>query len=250
MRHTASEHGKFGLLPQVHTFLRLQSAPCMHRTLGIHSDCLAGLYRGGKFRKEFRNIAEIRSLAPKNTNLLALTATANQVTQKVIIERLEMDRSFFLWKLPNNRNISYVVLPKPKDLRLVLQPIIDELVCKTIKADKHLVVCKTYDETYKFFQELALSLGKKNAFYTKDPTTLSTSERSQYHLCDKFDACTSTTMKKRIIDSFTKEDVAVVAVVAGVAVVAVVAVVAGRCGSSCSSCHCGLFHGARLPKHS
>ena len=218
MKHSASEHGKFGLQPQAHTFLRLQSTPCMHRTLGIYSDCLAGLYRGEKFWKEFRNIAEIRSLVPKNTSLLALTATANQVTQKVIIERLEMDRCFFLRKLPNNRNISYVVLPKFKDLRLVLQPIIDELVCKTIKAEKHLIFCKTYDETYKFFQELALSLGKKNAFYTKDPTTLSTSERFQHHLCNKFDACTSTTMKKRIIDSFTKEDgdlrVVVVATVA------------------------------------
>jgi len=128
-----------------------------------------------------------------------------------------MDRCFFLRKLLNNGNISYVVLPKPKDLQEVLQPIIDELVCKTIKAAKHLIFCKTYDETYKIFQELALSLGKKNAFYTKDPTTLSTSERSQHRLCNKFDAYTSTTMKKRKINSFTKEDGDLRAVVATVA---------------------------------
>jgi len=115
---------------------------------------------------EFRNIAEIRSLAPKNTNLLALTATANQVTQKVIFERLEMDRCFFLRKLPNNRNISYVVLPKPKDLRLVLQPIIDELVCKTIKADKHLVFCKKHMMKHTNFSRSCLSVWEKRMHFT------------------------------------------------------------------------------------
>lgn len=62
--------------------------------------------------------------------------------------------------------MSYVVLPKPKDPLLILQPVIDEIVSKTIKADKNLIFCKTYDETSQSFQMLALSLDRKNALYT------------------------------------------------------------------------------------
>ena len=133
-------------------------------------------FRGPKFRKEFSNIAEIRSLTPKGTNILALTATANRATQKHIVDSLEMKGCFTLQKLPNNKNISYVVVPKPKDPVLILQPIIAELVYKMTKAEKHLIFCRTYDETTLFFRSLALGLGERDALYTKDPRTLSISE--------------------------------------------------------------------------
>lgn len=174
-------------------------------------------HRGQKFRKEFANIAEIRSLTPKNTNILALTATANRGTQKSIMDSLEMRRCFMLRKLPNNQNCSFVVLSKPKDQLVILQPIIDELVLKMKIADKHLIFCRTYDETSYCFQNLALGLGERNALYTKDPQTLSISQRCEHRLCDKFDACTSVSMKKKIIASFTKADGELRTVVATVA---------------------------------
>ena len=77
-----------------------------------------------------------------------------------------------LWKLPNNQNCSFVVLSKPKDQLVILQPIIDELVLKMKRADKHLIFCQTYDETSYCLQNLALSLDERNALYTKDPQTL------------------------------------------------------------------------------
>ena len=99
-------------------------------------------HRDQKFRKEFANIAEIRSLTPKNANILALTATANRGTQKSIVDSLEM-RCFMLWKLPNNQNCSFLVPSKPKDQLVILQPIIDELVLKMKIADKHcLIFCR------------------------------------------------------------------------------------------------------------
>ena len=54
-----------------HTFAQA----CGHFTIQIIFFVLQG--RGPKFRKEFSNITEIRSLTPKGTNILALTATAN-----------------------------------------------------------------------------------------------------------------------------------------------------------------------------
>ena len=82
-------------------------------------------------------------------------------------------------------------------------------------ANKHLIFCRTYDETSYCFQNLALRLGERNALYTKDPQTLSISQRCEHCLCDKFDACTSVSMK--IIASFTKADGELRTVVATVA---------------------------------
>ena len=61
-------------------------------------------------------------------------------------------KCFMLWKLPNNQNCSFVVLSKPKDQLVILQPIIDELALKINRADKHLIFCRTYDETSYCFQ--------------------------------------------------------------------------------------------------
>ncbi len=56
-------------------------------------------------RKEFLNIAAIRSLLPKDTKVLALTATAKRATQKGIIGSLEMEGCCVVRKLPNNKNM-------------------------------------------------------------------------------------------------------------------------------------------------
>ena len=48
------------------------------------------LCRGEKFRTDFSHIGEVRSLFPRGTNLLALTATANLSTRKMVIANLEM----------------------------------------------------------------------------------------------------------------------------------------------------------------
>ena len=47
--------------------------------------------RGKTFRTDFSQISEIRSLLPKWTNIMALTATANLATQKMVIQSLEMN---------------------------------------------------------------------------------------------------------------------------------------------------------------
>ena len=67
------------------------------------------VYRGKKFRTDFSHIGEMRSLLPKRTNVMALTATANEKTRKVIISSLEM----FDCYSPNKLNIYYSALTKP-----------------------------------------------------------------------------------------------------------------------------------------
>ena len=62
-------------------------------------------YRGKQFRGDFARISEIRSLLPKHTNVMALTATANVGTRKVVIKSLEMRDYYILSRNPNQLNI-------------------------------------------------------------------------------------------------------------------------------------------------
>lgn len=65
--------------------------------------------RGSDFRTEYRNIAELRSIVPKNVNLMALTATVTPTTRDSIMESLCMDEenTFVLARVPNKLNIRY-----------------------------------------------------------------------------------------------------------------------------------------------
>jgi len=46
--------------------------------------------RGKNFRTDFAHIGEIRSLLPKKINLMALTATSNLDTRRMVLRSLEM----------------------------------------------------------------------------------------------------------------------------------------------------------------
>lgn len=65
--------------------------------------------RGKEFRREFSGIGEIRSLVPKDVNLMALTATANLTTGAIVIESLDMQGCHAI-SLPNKPNIFYSVM--------------------------------------------------------------------------------------------------------------------------------------------
>lgn len=87
------------------------------------------LYRGNKFYVEFSHISEIRSLVPRNTNVMALTATANLGTREVVIKSLEMKGCFVLAQNPNKTNIYYEVAEKT-DIDSVVKPIIAHVIQK------------------------------------------------------------------------------------------------------------------------
>ena len=86
-------------------------------------------YRGKQFRGDFACISEIHSLLPKHTNVMALTATANVGTRKVVIKSLEMRDCYILSRNPNQLNTWYSVLPKPCDPISIFLPFINKLVC-------------------------------------------------------------------------------------------------------------------------
>ena len=158
-------------------------------------------FRGEKFRTEFANIAEIRALAPPGTNLMALTATANQKTMNSIMKSLNMVNYAIVLKLPSNPNIFYSINPMPSTPMVMLGPLIQELSTKGTKADRTLVFCRSYDDVLSLYQTMALELDSRGALYASGK-----SRTSENRLCDKYDACTALSVRKNIVSSFTDLD--------------------------------------------
>lgn len=138
----------------------------------------------------------------EGTNILALTATATKDTRKVIIDKLEI-KDVYGGEVAQQQQYSYVVFNKPKERTKIIDPIIDEVAVKKDKSKKHPIFCRTYDEASEFCRDLSLGLGRRNALYTKEPSTLTMAEQTQHRLCDKFDA---DAVKQQVIESFTKCD--------------------------------------------
>ena len=147
--------------------------------------------------KTFELTSEIRSLLPKNTNVMALTATANINTRKVVIRSLEMQSCYLMMKNPNQLNIKYSVLTKPSNPLVIIQPLLDNLKAGCMDG-KCLIFCRYYDDTNRMYELIALYLAKHDALFLPNDHPNCT--------CEKFDASTSPSVKKRIIESFTKRD--------------------------------------------
>jgi superfamily II DNA helicase RecQ len=159
---------------------------------------------GVDFRQEFSNIGEVRSLLPRWTNVMALTATANVMTQQNIIKSLEMKEVLRICKMPNVPNLFLSVVQKPEcEISQIVTPIVNEIAQNGISADKYLVFCRSYKETMELFQEAVLQLDSRNALYVSPPSGTDMHPQSYRRTCEKYDACTAERMKDHIVRSFT-----------------------------------------------
>ena len=106
-------------------------------------------YRGQQFRMEFANISEVRSLLPKNTNLMALTATANLKTREMVVKSLDMKGCFVLSQNPNKTNMYYKVVKKTT----VIQPIVEHVSIRKKEANHHIIFCRTLGDCSDFLRK-------------------------------------------------------------------------------------------------
>ena len=93
---------------------------------------------------DFSHIGEVRSLFPRGTNLLALTATANLSTMKMVIANLEMRGCYVKSRNPNRSNIQYIVLEKPSDMMEAFTNVIAHVSEKGKEADRCIIFCRMY----------------------------------------------------------------------------------------------------------
>jgi len=168
--------------------------------------------RGKNFRTDFAHIGEIRSLLPKKTNLMALTATSNLATRRMVIRSLEMHGCYIKAQNPNKPNIRYMVAEKPSDLMKMIKPLVDEVREKGQEADHYIIFCRTYNDNSEIFQLLILELESSGVLLMSNESA----SGEKVRVCEKFTACSSPNNKK-IIASFTNPVGTVRIVVATVA---------------------------------
>lgn len=167
------------------------------------------------FEQTTRN-REMRSLLPKKTNIMALTATANRSTRNIVIKSLEMFKCYTRVKNPNKLNIYFSVQTKPSCVLDVFRLFISDILNSSASPpEKRFCFCRTYDETFHVHETIALHLGEQ----LFPPSTHADIVKYGYKIrvCEKFDACTSATVKSRIIESFTNPNGAVQMVILAVA---------------------------------
>ena len=174
----------------------------------LYDSLLLCISRGVDFRREFGNISEIRSIVPKCTNLMALTATANVKTRDAVMKSLDMSNVYVLSQDPNKLNIFYDV-KKEEEIDDIVQLVVQELVGKGVFADRTIIFCRTYKDNALMYEKIVLALASAGALL-KD-------KEMGVCICEKFTACSSEETKSRILSSFTEPDGFVRIVVATIA---------------------------------
>ena len=141
---------------------------------------------------------------------MALTATANLATRKMVIRNLETNGCYIKARNPNKRNIRYMVAEKPLDLMTVVKPIVKHVIEKGQEADRCILFCRTYKDSAILFELLILELESSGVLIT---TTVS---GQTLRICEKVTACSSPNTKNKIVASFTNPNGIVRIVVATV----------------------------------
>lgn len=123
---------------------------------------------------------------------MALTATASSGTQQVITTSLCMHNCCKVVKVPNKHNIRYTVRRKPDHLFDAFSAIIREVQQKGREADKHIIFCRSYDDTVNVHECIADELGCCGALFIDGHVT-----------CELFTSASHVDDKQRILLNFT-----------------------------------------------
>ena len=93
----------------------------------------------------YSRVGEIRSILPKNVNVMALRATASRNTRTDVIRMLGMKHCIVVSRSPHKQNIMLDVKMKP-ELNAVLLPIVEELKEQGALEKRKIIYCKKYGD--------------------------------------------------------------------------------------------------------
>ena len=159
--------------------------------------CTRTLISGEKFRREFANLGEIRSLIPSNIQLMALTATATKQSRQTICHTLGMKKPVVVSQSPNKPNIFYELHSKSGSLEETLAPLVEELRRERNLMDRVLIFCQKYDDVTHIYHFFLSRLGKEALHPVGAPNLV------RFRLVDMYTACTHPAVKDAIVASFT-----------------------------------------------
>ena len=155
--------------------------------------------RGSDFRTEYGCIAEIRSIIPKNINVMTLTATASTSNMKVIMQKLciEEDKCAIIEKLPNKPNIKFIVQTAPDSIEQMLLPLVLDIQTHGKATNKTILFCKTYSD----LTEVATTLVSE--LHSHDCLLVNASDGTHRPICEMYSASTAEAVKDDILQAFT-----------------------------------------------
>ena len=113
---------------------------------------------GDQFRKSLARIGDLRSLLPKDVNVLALTATAFEETVKVVIERLSMLNPTIVAMPPKRDNIYYEI-NAASDIQDFTDEIVTEFLQMRVNFPKTIVYVRSYKDCITIYQLLKSKMG-------------------------------------------------------------------------------------------
>jgi len=158
------------------------------------------LYRGQQFRKEYARLGKIRAFLSTTANVMALTATATKSTRMEVCKSIGLIQPVMVLHSPEKSNIIYKVLEKTDGFEETFTPLVEELRVKSIKMEKTIIFCRTYDQTSHIYLFFKYMLGPAATEPVGFPNI------SRFRIIDMFTACTTSDVKETIISSFTKPD--------------------------------------------
>ena len=113
---------------------------------------------GDQFRKSLARIGDLRSLLPKDVNIMALTATATEETLGVVIDRLSMHEVSIVAMPPCRDNI-YYELKSGSNIQGFTDEIVREFCEKRVRFPKTIIYVRSYKDCITVYQLLKSKMG-------------------------------------------------------------------------------------------
>ena len=132
------------------------------------------------FRDAFGKLGSLRSLMP-SVPLLALTATANKVTERKIVKSLGIRNFTMLRVSPNRLNIRLSKMKVAKLTPSILNWVVDGLRQEKEKYNKTIIYCQSIEAVSKVFTFLREELGQCAYDSTKEEQSVNSLLIGMYH---------------------------------------------------------------------
>ena len=163
--------------------------------------------RGDEFRRAYSELGTLRSIIPREVNILALTATATQETLDVVTDRLSLKAPVVVGLQPDKDNIKYLVKQCPS-LGDISSTLADELTKERSSMPKTVMFCRTLKHCADMYTALRRKLGQNITDPPGVPNALGV------RVADLFTAASKPEMRELVLQEFCKRDTSLRLVIA------------------------------------
>lgn len=158
------------------------------------------IFRGATFRSTLSRIGEVRSIIPRGTPCIALTATATKLLRSKIIEIIGLQNPQIIAVSPCKANIMYSV-SKFVSVETSFGPLLEQIKKLGVSLPRTIIYCRRYEDTSSLYQYLRAGLRLAGGFVEPSDAP----DLSRFRLVEMFTSFTDGDVKAQIIASFTSQ---------------------------------------------